>query len=142
VNNRFHNARNDAQGNFKRVLCVCSAGLLRSPTVAWVLSNEPFNFNTRAAGSSVSFALVPGDEVMLHWADVVVFVNKENEEEVQFRFKDKDFLFDNKHLITLNIPDNFQFRDPKLVEIIKEQLIKAAEEVEKQTGDKLVGTCW
>ena len=29
----------------RRVLCVCSAGMLRSATMAWVLSNSPYNFN-------------------------------------------------------------------------------------------------
>ena len=48
--NRLGNSKNPYQGDFKKVLCVCSAGLLRSPTAAWVLSNAPFNFNTREIG--------------------------------------------------------------------------------------------
>jgi predicted protein tyrosine phosphatase len=119
INNRLWNAKNPFQGSSKKVLCVCSAGLLRSPTLAWVLSNEPFNFNVRAAGSSRAFALIPVDDVLLEWADLVVFVNQENEDEVNEHFpedmKDKDFL-------TLDIPDNFQFRDPTLVKIIEAQV--------------------
>ncbi len=61
--NRLHNMRNPHQGSNKKVLCVCSAGLLRSPTLAWILSNEPFNFNTRAVGTSSEYALIVLDEV-------------------------------------------------------------------------------
>jgi len=130
MNNRFWNARNNNQGDFKTALCVCSAGLLRSPTLAWVLSNPPFNFNTRAAGSSQSFAMIPVDNVLLHWADFVFFVNKENQEEVAHSFD-----LEGKHVITLNIPDNFRFRDPKLVEIIQQQLDKARVDFQQQTGN-------
>ena len=55
--NKLANTRNPYQGTSKRVLCVCSAGLLRSPTIAWILSNPPFNFNTRAAGVSLEYVL-------------------------------------------------------------------------------------
>ena len=48
--NRLGNSRNIYQGKDKRVLCVCSAGLLRSPTAANVLHKE-FGYNTRACGS-------------------------------------------------------------------------------------------
>jgi predicted protein tyrosine phosphatase len=121
INNRMWNAKNPFQGDFKKVLCVCSAGLLRSPTLAWVLSNKPFNFNTRAAGSSRTFALVPVDEVLLSWADLVVFVNRENEEEVNEHFE--KFLME-KDFLTLAIPDNFEYRDPQLVKIIEEQVVE------------------
>ncbi len=137
MNNRMHNAHNQAQGSRTKALCVCSAGLLRSPTLAWVLSNEPFNFNTRAAGSSNSFALIQVDEVLVHWADIIFFVNKENEEEVEFNFtrgKNQPNWADGKHIITLNIPDNFEFRDPVLVEIIKKQLVDASVKFKEQTG--------
>ena len=50
--NRLHNVRNPNQGPAKRVLCLCSAVLLRSPTVAWVLGKAPYDYNTRAAGTS------------------------------------------------------------------------------------------
>jgi predicted protein tyrosine phosphatase len=72
VKNRLHNVTNPAQGPAKKVLCVCSAGLLRSPTAAWVLGNPPFNFNTRAAGLMEEYALIPVDDVLLTWADEIV----------------------------------------------------------------------
>jgi len=71
MNNRLHNCTNPHQGKAKRVLCVCSAGLLRSPTAANVLHRE-FGYNTRACGISEEYALIPVDHVLLFWADEIV----------------------------------------------------------------------
>ncbi len=78
LDNRKRNSGNPYQGEFKRVLCVCSAGLLRSPTAAMVLSQDPFNFNTRAAGIVPNYALIPVDEVLLEWADEIVCMELEH----------------------------------------------------------------
>ena len=115
--NRIHNAKNPYQGAAKKVLCVCSAGLLRSPTAAKLLANEPFNFNTRAAGVH-DYALVPVDPVLVYWADEIICMSQEHEDVLRARFK--DYLKGQK-VITLNIPDNFPYGDPELVQIIKEK---------------------
>ncbi|OQB10754.1 MAG: hypothetical protein BWY21_00041 [Parcubacteria group bacterium ADurb.Bin216] len=120
MNNRLWNARNPAQGEALKALCICSAGLLRSPTLAWILSNEPFSFNTRAAGSTKTFALIHADEVLLHWADIIVFANEENYLETMGDFPEIEQ--SDKQIITLDIPDRFQTRDPRLVDIAFKQL--------------------
>ena len=120
--NRLHNMRNPNQGNAKKVLCVCSAGLLRSPTLAWILSNEPFNYNTRAVGTSSEYALIVLDEVQLQWADAVVFVDDDNYRVACYDFKE---LLDNMECHVLNIPDMYKFRHPKLVEAATVQLKEA-----------------
>ena len=68
--NQLGNAKNPHQGDRKRVLCVCSAGLLRSPTIATYLS-ERYEFNTRACGTSDEYELIPISEALLHWADEI-----------------------------------------------------------------------
>lgn len=110
---RSMNAQNQWQGDWPRVLCVCSAGLLRSPTLAWVLSNAPYNCNVRCAGSHPEYALVPVDQVLLDWARRVVFVNPENHERVLSRK-----LALSKEVFVMNVPDRFEFRAPKLVKAI------------------------
>jgi hypothetical protein len=117
--NRLHNVNNPNQGHSKKVLCVCSAGLLRSPTIAWVLSNSPYNFNTRAAGAVEEYALVPVDEVLLQWADVVVFADKDHKRMLSYEHKE---LIDNMETYVLDIPDIHKFRSPKLVELIEEKV--------------------
>ncbi len=114
--NRSANCHNRFQGRFKRVLCCCSAGLLRSPTAALVLSQEPYSFNTRAAGLVSEFALVPVDDVLLDWADEIVVMTSEQERAVREMLQDSD-----KAVINLQIPDNFPYRDPELIRLIRER---------------------
>lgn len=109
--NRKWNSKNEFQGKYKRVLCVCSAGLLRSPTVAWVLSNEPYNYNTRAAGLDAGHALIVVDDVLLEWADEVICMDEYQQKVLQSRTK--------KKVWNLQIGDNFEYRDKGLVEIIR-----------------------
>ena len=108
--NALWNCKNPHQGNFPKVLCVCSAGLLRSPTIAYVLSQE--GYNTRAAGVH-DYALVPVDEVLLEWADFIVCADVEHTSILRAQT--------DKEIITLNIPDKYGFRDLELVQLIKEK---------------------
>jgi predicted protein tyrosine phosphatase len=116
--NRIGNCHNQFQGKFKKVLCVCSAGLLRSPTAAVVLSQEPFNYNTRAAGMDKEFALIPVDEVLLEWADEIVCMEKVHLLQLKRMTK--------KPVICLEIEDSFEYRNPKLVELIQKKYNKKA----------------
>mgnify|MGYP006914605993 FL=1 len=69
---------NPYQGGDKRVLFVCSAGLLRSATAARIYAGR---YNTRAAGSA-DYALIPVTQELLLWAHEVVFVNAYNAQQV------------------------------------------------------------
>ena len=113
--NRLANVNNLYQHihKHKRVLCVCSAGLLRSPTAALVLSMEPFNFNTRAAGVVPEFALVPVDEVLLAWADEIVCMEEHHKNAIE--------ALTEKTIICLDIEDSFPYRDPELIQLIAER---------------------
>lgn len=109
--NRMANCHNQFQGDFKKVLCVCSAGLLRSPTAALVLSRDPFNFNTRASGCVSEYALMPVDEVLIEWADEIVVMERAHERAVR--------KMTDKKIICLNVPDKYAYRNPELMELIK-----------------------
>ena len=121
--NRLANCTNRYQGKYKRVLCVCSAGLLRSPTAAFVLSQEPYNFNTRAAGLTPEFALVPVDRVLLEWADEIVVMSAQQAEQIRAMLEDE------KPIVVLRIPDNFRYRDPELIQLIRESYDKHTKEL-------------
>lgn len=115
--NRLHNCKNPHQGDFKKVLAVCSAGLLRSPTIAYVLSQPPYNFNTRACGI-YDYALIPLDPVLLTWAEEIVCAEDEHAQIV------KRALDHHKipavPVVALNIPDVYEYRNPKLVALISQ----------------------
>ena len=120
--NRLANAKNPWQGNFKKVLCVCSAGLLRSPTIAWILSNKPYNCNTRACGISQEYALIPLDAALIYWADEIVCAHEDHYRAVKKAIEDNKFTVLKKPIYTLDIEDEFKTRDPKLIKIIQSEL--------------------
>jgi hypothetical protein len=66
---RIGNASNKYQGKYKRVLAVCSGGLLRSPTIAHTLAAEPYNYNTRSVGIDpdyVNLWLISNCQMYIH----------------------------------------------------------------------------
>lgn len=115
--NRLSNCHNRYQGKYQRALCVCSAGLLRSPTAAFVLSQEPYNWNTRAVGVTKDYALIHIDEVHVAWADIILCMGLEQE-----LYISQNFNVDGTPIYNLNIPDDFTYRDPELIEIIKSRI--------------------
>lgn len=119
MNNRLWNCGNPHQGTFKRVLTVCSAGLLRSPTAALVLSWEPYNFNTRACGLDSGHALVIFDKVLACWADEIICMTLEHKERVIDLMTQYG---DNRTPIhNWDIPDAYAYRDPELIKLMQER---------------------
>lgn len=106
---------NPYQGTDKRVLFVCSAGILRSATGSRIYARK---YNTRSAGSK-SWALIPVSHELLLWADEVVVVNEENYLMVAEEF-DLD-TFENLKIKVLNIPDDHEHMAPELIKSFEEQ---------------------
>lgn len=114
MNNRLHNIRNPHQTKAKRVLCVCSAGLLRSPTLANVLHRE-FGYNTRACGAASHYALVVIDEPLVAWADEIVFVDKDAYDEARLYLGKDDYLnLKDYNCTILALPDRYPWMDEEL----------------------------
>jgi predicted protein tyrosine phosphatase len=109
--------KNEYQGKYKKVLCVCSAGVLRSPTAAVILSGEPWNYNTRAVGLDDYVALVPVSDTLLEWADEIVCMDDYQEAKIKE--------MTGKPIIRLDIPDNYAYRDEELISLIKERYERA-----------------
>ncbi len=112
--NALHNCKNPYQGKDKKVLTVCSAGLLRSPTLAWLLGN--FNYNVRACGIH-DYALVPIDSVLVAWADIIIFVHKDIYEDCPLPYKSVK----GKQIIIFDVPDIYAYKDPELLEILAKE---------------------
>jgi len=119
--NQLANIRNSFQGNAKKVLCICSAGLLRSPTVANVLHQE-LGYNTRAVGTAKEYALIPITEALVAWSDEIVFVDEDCK--VYISKPDWELINEwNPKEVTLNIPDQYNWNDKALRDIILEQYV-------------------
>lgn len=119
--NQLANSTNRWQTDTKKVLTVCSAGLLRSPTAANVLHKE-FGYNTRAAGSCLTFALIPLSEALISWADEIVFVQNSNYWEAM---EDFDENMHGKVITVLDVPDQHSWNDPELRLAIMESYVNS-----------------
>jgi predicted protein tyrosine phosphatase len=117
--NRLGNCHNRFQGDSVRVLCVCSAGLLRSPTMARVLTRDFDNVNPRAVGSTADFALIPIDQVHLEWADLILCADVLVADVVEGLLADFDL---DKPIVDMSIQDDFGFADPILEDKIRNKL--------------------
>jgi len=117
--NRLANSSNRFQTDAKRVLTVCSAGLLRSPTAANVL-HRLHGYNTRAVGHSEEYALIPIDEVHIEWADEVVCVHPDVKRELDWKFQDST-AYAKVDVVVLAIPDRYSWGDSELEKLIEKQ---------------------
>lgn len=111
---------NPYQGIRTRILFVCSAGLLRSPTGAAVASAR--GYNARACGSDFHYALIPFNLNLLQWAEFVVFVNAENYLQVKQDIRDNLWARGclEKKKIILDIPDQYEAFHPRLMQIFND----------------------
>lgn len=108
---------NPFQGKDKRVVFVCSMGILRSATGARLYAHK---YNTRTAGSYYD-ALIPVTGLLLNWADEVVFVNKENYNNVIAQLNEADIEELSHKFKVLDIPDKYEHMHPELVKAFVQQ---------------------
>lgn len=120
-NNAEWNSSNEYQTNVRKVLCVCSAGLLRSPTMATLLTKH-WGFNTRACGSDKDFALIPLSTALVKWADQIVFVNPDNYDLSKLLCHDSVIEELEEKSIVLEIEDEYKWMQPELVQKLMGEL--------------------
>lgn len=112
--NQLGVTKNPYQTDALKVLCVCSAGILRSPTMANAL-HAKFGYNTRSAGSCKDFALIPVSEALIYWADEIVVAEPQNMHEMETGYFD---ILAGKTVHCLNLPDDYQWNDSMLRELV------------------------
>lgn len=123
--NREHNIGNPYQGTYTKTLCVCSAGLLRSPTMAWLLSQPPYNHNVRAVGTDESFALICLDEALLIWADLILCSDDDSYYKTLNKVKEYDLSPKRlESIFNLHIKDSYEYRNETLINILTDKFNK------------------
>ena len=112
---------NPYQGNYPRVLFVCSAGLLRSATGATVGSR--MGYNTRNCGTE-HYALIPLSANLIAWAEKIYFVNEYNLLSAIETFEHNPEILDmlEAKSVTLDLEDKYDYMSPTLVNIFTELL--------------------
>lgn len=103
----------------KNVLFVCSQNRLRSPTAEQIFSSRP-DLEVASAGTN-NDADNPLTSELVTWADVIVVMEKAHRSKVQKRFRSS---LNGKRLICLDIPDEFAFMDPVLVQLLQNRLTR------------------
>jgi len=105
---------NKYQGDYKKVLCVCAIGCLRSPTAARVLQ-EKYGYNTRSCGFDVKNAIVPFTLKLAFWADEIVCMESYMVHIIEEQLEEAGF---SRDIQSLNLSDDYDYMQPDLCDAI------------------------
>jgi predicted protein tyrosine phosphatase len=100
-----------------KLLFVCSRNQWRSPTADALFLNHP-SYEARSAGTENS-ARIKITAGHIGWADIIFCMEKKHAARIQDRFAPE---LSEKPLIVLRIPDEFQYMEPALVELLRSEL--------------------
>jgi len=98
----------------KRLLFLCSRNRLRSPTAEKVFASHP-GIETDSAGLSPDAELRVSAE-QVEWADVILVMERVHQQRLKKGFGK---LLAGKKVAVLDIPDDYGFMEPTLVEQLK-----------------------
>jgi len=90
------------------MLFVCSRNNWRSPTAEATYKDMP-GIHAKSAGIKITAKLID-------WADIIFCMEKRHKQRLEDKFP--EYLSD-KRIIVLEIPDEYQFMDPELIDHIK-----------------------
>jgi len=112
---------NEFQGNRTRMLFVCSAGLLRSPTAAKVAIS--LGYNARSCGSE-EYALIPLSINLIAWANKIYFVNEFNYIMAleRFKFDPEGIKWIKEKSTVWDLEDVYNYNSPTLVGVLEKLL--------------------
>lgn len=102
--------------NTNNLLFICSRNQWRSPTAEKVYSQK--GFSARSAGTSPN-AKRTVSENDIRWATHIFVMEKKHKQRLTAKFSR---LVQYKNIITLDIPDDYQYMDDELVSILNESI--------------------
>ena len=99
------------------LLFVCSRNQWRSPTAESIYKNYS-GINVKSAGTEPS-ARIKLNSKIIEWSDYIFVMEKKHKHRMceNFPAETKD-----KRIIILNIPDEYKYMDPDLIEEIKSKV--------------------
>ena len=100
-----------------RALFICSQNRLRSPTAEDVFGKWQ-GVESASAGTD-SQADVPLDAEAIAWAEVIFVMEKAHRARITRRFGHH---INGKRIVVLDIPDNYAFMEPALVEVLEKKV--------------------
>ena len=103
----------------RNVLFICSQNRLRSPTGEQVFADWP-GIETQSAGLG-NDASTPVSPELLRWADLIFVMEKAHRNKLSKKFQAH---LDGKRVICLDIPDDYDYMDPVLVQLLKHKVTR------------------
>jgi predicted protein tyrosine phosphatase len=101
-----------------KVLFLCSRNQWRSPTAEQYWRKHP-KLLTRSAGTSPNARhTISVDDI--RWADVILVMEEKHKSRLVAQFTR---LLSNKPVHVLDIPDEYQFMDPELIDLLEQSVI-------------------
>lgn len=110
------------EGNYDRWLFVDDAGLIRSATAAYLAGK--LDINARAAGAVPQQSLIPITLQLANWAQTIIFLDVESYDTTMTLFTPYagDRLSVQGKARILNVPNQYFYRQPELISLLKEQV--------------------
>jgi predicted protein tyrosine phosphatase len=96
------------------ILFICSRNQWRSPTAEAIYKGRPDTV-VKSAGTKPTARIKLSAKLVL-WADVIFAMEKEHKQRLMERFPLETM---EKEIVILNIPDEYEFMDPELIDTIK-----------------------
>ncbi len=101
------------------ILFICTQNRLRSPTAEQVFADWP-GIETASAGLGHE-AGTPVSPEVLAWADLIFVMEKAHRNRLAKRFRAH---LNGKRVICLEIPDDYDFMDPVLIQLLKQKVTR------------------
>ncbi|WP_447931226.1 low molecular weight protein tyrosine phosphatase family protein [Sphingopyxis fribergensis] len=96
------------------ILFVCSQNKLRSPTAEQIFADHP-GVETDSAGTNKD-AENPLTSELVRWADMIFVMEKTHRNKLQKQYR---AALGDARVICLDIPDDYEFMDEALIELLK-----------------------
>ena len=116
----------------KNVLFVCTENRMRSPTAEEVFKDYP-EIEARSAGIGFTSETYV-EECLINWADIIFVMEKRHRNYIRKKFKNVCI---GKRMICLGIPDEYNYMDYDLVDLLKERVTPYLKKVVKPEGYKV-----
>lgn len=100
--------------NYIKLLFICSRNKWRSLTAEKIF-NGINEYDVRSAGTEAN-ARIKVTDGHIGWADIVFVMEKKHSRRLKNKFGN---LLNDKKIICLDIPDDYQFMDEELIELLK-----------------------
>lgn len=101
----------------KNLLFICSRNQWRSPTAEQIWRKAP-GFQVKSAGTSPK-AKRTISSADIRWADIIFVMEKKHKNRLIAQFTR---LLEHKKIYILDIPDEYQYMDPELIEELEEKV--------------------